>query len=576
MKKSTLLWSLLGVLALGACSESDLEGPTGPTGGKDGDRYLAVEVTNPVSRADLEGDYEKGEEAENGITSLRFYFFNNDGAAVAVDAAGAKNYVDAAVPAKDGDDMENVELKFKAVLVINTKAGGKANVNKMVAVANHGAAALGAASLSLGELQEKIGQYNVTTANNFLMTSSSYADGDGQVNAAGIKPENLCTSESAALANPVDIYIERVVAKVRLQTAWNAGMTVADATLDGQACKAVALKDKDGNAIENDGKQVYAVFTGWNTTGTADKSYLFKKVNAATAWNLGWTWNNAAFFRSYWAMNPADLTLGHISYNEINLTVGDARAYCLENAADNFALGTKSAYDPATQISNRTQAIIAAILVTVDNGVATPLSLAKWAGTDYTEEGVKTAMLNTIAKQLYTKTMEDGKAVYTSITLDHVELVSAEDAGMADASAENDKRYLTYLKLTKAAESVEFYAPVTYDGQNNPVEGKKYTTKEVNDMLLAIPGARIWKSGMTYYYTDLKHLGSEATKGQFGVVRNHIYEVKLNSVVGLGTPVFDADQDIIPQKPTDDETYIAARINVLSWRIVNNDTELEW
>ena len=74
----------------------------------------------------------------------------------------------------------------------------------------------------------------------------------------------------------------------------------------------------------------------------------------------------------------------------------------------------------------------------------------------------------------------------------------------------------------------------------------------------------------------MKHLGSDERKGLFGVVRNHLYDVNINSVVGLGTPVYDPDEKIVPQKPDNDETYIAAKVNVLSWRVANNDFDFEW
>ena len=56
--------------------------------------------------------------------------------------------------------------------------------------------------------------------------------------------------------------------------------------------------------------------------------------------------------------------------------------------------------------------------------------------------------------------------------------------------------------------------------------------------------------------------------------------------VGLGTPVYypdgykpeDSTPDIPeipdPVVPSDDETYLSAKINVLSWKIVNNDVTL--
>lgn len=592
MRVRNLLWSLFGVVALSACSsESEVfEGGNPDAGGES--RFMAVEVMNPAatglkgvkSRAGEQNDggYEKGQVAENKINSLRFYFFDNAGNPVTVN--GGVNHVTASSIEEDGAEMDNVELKLRAVLVINTKQGDNANVNTMLAVANYEKANLGGGSLSLADLQGKAEAYVASGENNFLMTSSSYAGADGPVTVAAVKPENLCTSESEALASPVKIYIERLVAKTRLSMEWAAGMTTKPVTYNGKAYEALALKDKDNNAITVGGKQVYAVFTGWNVTGTADKSRLLKKVNTTGAWNLGWAWNHSDAFRSYWAMNPdGGLALGHVSYNEADVAIGDS-AYCYENAADNFVSGTKSGYAPATQISNRTQALIAAVLVTLgeDGKTAVPVSLAKWAGSDYTVEQVKTAMYNQVVSELFYETTEgepsaENPRTFASVTLSQVELVSGEDAGMADDDSEDSKRYLSYLKLTKTAESVQFYtAAVKSATTDAQIEAAKMNAATVNAKLAQVPGAKVWQDGMTYYYTDLRHLGTEAEKGLYGVVRNHIYEVKINSVKGLGTPVLNPDEVIIPQKPKDDDTFIAAQVNVLSWRVVKNDVSLEW
>lgn len=101
-------------------------------------------------------------------------------------------------------------------------------------------------------------------------------------------------------------------------------------------------------------------------------------------------------------------------------------------------------------------------------------------------------------------------------------------------------------------------------------EGKTaLTADKVND-LLARNVAHIWKNGMTYYFTYIRHLGTIGKQAAYGVVRNHVYDVTIAGVEGLGTPVFDPDQHIIPEKPDDEKAYIAATINILSWRIVPN------
>ena len=73
---------------------------------------------------------------------------------------------------------------------------------------------------------------------------------------------------------------------------------------------------------------------------------------------------------------------------------------------------------------------------------------------------------------------------------------------------------------------------------------------------------------------DIKHYGSENKPGEYGVVRNHVYKTSVTKVVGLGTPVFDPTLPIIPELPAEKYSYIAARINILSWHIVNNSVIL--
>ena len=572
MKSSGLFGSLFGMAAFCACSETGMPDANG-SGSMESGRFLAVEVANPASTRTSDNDYEIGSDNESKVHSLRFYFFNKAGEAVSVSANGSTNYVDCPqIEPEAGGDGANVEKKLQAVILVNTQNGGTANVNSMVAVANYEIANLGDMSLSLAELGRKIGDYGLPrkddgTTPRFLMTSSSYAGAAGPVVATEIKAASLCETEEKAKENPVVVYVERVVAKTRLRTAWTGGTATREGvTYNGKTYTATALKDNDGKDIRFGGKQLYAIFTAWDVTGTIDKSHLFKKVNTTAAWNLGWIWNNAAFSRSYWAMNPDKTTLGYIKYNDIGREVGTTDfAYCLENAADNFNDGTKSGYDPATQTGNRTQAIIAAVLVTVDGSDrATPVSLARWAGGDYTEEGAKTAMLNTVSTQLYVK--EGGS--FVSIKPAHVRFVTATAAGMADDKSEESPRYMSHLQLTETARSIQFYSDAS--------DAATLTSAQVNDSLKGIPGAKVWKTGLTYYYTDLRHLGPEASKGLYGVVRNHIYDVKINTIAGLGTPVYDPDEVIVPQKPGKDETYVAAKINILAWRVVGNDTDLAW
>lgn len=592
MKTNKLFLTLLAFACTSfyACSSSDDDvaetgsGPGVETGDiTEGSRFMTVQIVNPAgTKAVTDGGNEKGTDDENKINNLRFYFFDDNGAPITVNATAAvnnnKNFVDAKnediIPA--GDNMPNVEKIIKATIVINTKTGDNINVKKIVAVANHDVAALGDAPKSLADLCAIIGDYSnisqtvdeVTTGDNFLMTSSSYAGADGQVTAVNIEPGNLCNTKEAAEANPVNIYIERVVAKVKMDINWNESIETEAVTFGGETVNAVKLKDGANYVTVNvDGtnKQLYVIFNKWDVTGTAPESYLIKKVGSTTAWNGLFTGWNSPGLRSYWAENTAGVTnttIKHFKYNEIGQDFKTGHVYCLENAGDAGAAdGSKTVYDPKTTITNRTQAIIAATLVTVDGGVATALGLVNFGGAYYKEDGAKATILGFLPSKIYTDA-----AKTTQIPASDVEFVTATKAGAADAASETSPRYFSYLQLTSAAESKTYYDE----------EGNALNTTNVNNMLKSLPGTKVWHEGRTYYYTDIEHFGADDAKGKYGVVRNHVYDINLTSVKGMGTPVLDPTEVIVPQHPENVDTYIAAQINILSWRIVKQDVSLEW
>lgn len=603
MKLSNLFWGLLGVMAFSACSSDEITPETDNPEFDGQSRFLSVQIANPAAirtRADVnpgnqDGDlFEEGLANENEVKSIRFYFFKADGSACPVRREG-KNYYDYSLESKDlgngESEMPNIEEKVNAVLVIETdKDDNVDGLKSMVAVLNGGVGAdcfLGDANKSLSQLRDEIALAG-TAKDGFLMTSSVFGSETFRCEVE-VTADKLKTKPESATADPVNIYVERVWAKTRLYTEWKEGVSPKTVTFNEKegyiAIPLKTAKDSETNITVGEGedaKVVYAIFTGWDVTSTADKAYLFKKVDSE--WNLSWNWNMPALYRSYWAQNPAGTTLAYLSYNEITKKVGTKgvengnstsydghNAYCLENAADNND-GTKSDYEPADALSNRTQAIIAAVLVTVDeNNVATPLSLAEWGGTQYTEDGALTAMLGIVNTQIYTKEVDGENEKLVSISKDMVKLVSGIDAGVADGSSEDSKRYLSYLQLNEeTAKDVTFYK----------ANGEAYATHaDVNKVLAnkSSIGVRIWSSGKTYYYTNIKHEdGAEDTKGKYGVVRNHIYDIAITSVAGLGTPVLNPDEKIIPQHPKDDDTYLAAQINILSWRVVKQNVDLEW
>lgn len=93
-----------------------------------------------------------------------------------------------------------------------------------------------------------------------------------------------------------------------------------------------------------------------------------------------------------------------------------------------------------------------------------------------------------------------------------------------------------------------------------------------------------FQTGKAYFNVPLKHIwgaGSSSNKfnasnvllGDYGVVRNHVYDLTINKIEGLGTGIGNINQPIVP--PTDNESYyISTRLNILQWLLVSQSVDL--
>lgn len=613
MRFKNLFMGILAAAAFTACSSDDImqDEPKLPEDELN-TRFMTVSIRNTegMSRAgEDDPTFENGSGKENDVKSIRFYFFDKDGQPYKISYTG-KNFYDCEEIEDDAtnDNGSNVEKTLQAVIVLSSDNDAEdwSGIDKMIAVANFDKLGLGDINLALGALKSKVGDYGFgydlqpAADDVFVMTSSAYAPESGNASDYGcevkVDKSKISDTREGAQANPVEIYVERVVAKVRTKASWK-NMGEKNVEYNGETYTAIPLKDKaDGDKItDSTGKQIYVIFTGWDLSGYTDKSYLFKQVDQA--WNLGsWnTWNNPTFHRSYWAMNPEGVKYMRHKHADAMARFGSDALYCQENAADYYAgnagegAGTKRIYSPDAETGNRTQAYFKAVLVTLDGDVATPVELAVWGDMKYTSANLTTAMLNSIGDVLYYTVDADATGTYTKLGVSDVELVHAENAVSsinedgsvvykADNKTEASRRYLTYIQLKP-----EFTAGkklyIRNAGENGKANYTEISTNQANEILSNMPGARCWKGGDTYYYVDIQHLGKDADKGKFGVVRNHIYEIELNSVYGLGTPVYTPDSDvpeIIPQKPSNEAFYLGARLNILSWRVVKQGVSLDW
>lgn len=524
---------------------------TGPTSGN-GElekSYISVTLKSDDSLTRAEDSFDYGEEAERYVENVHFFLFKEDGSAFPVNPAEGKNYLsfnlgsNATQPGETGNPNEgpNVSDVKDKILVLNNYKGEYPT--HIVAVLNWESTKL-QPSYSMKSLYNTLVEIR-NTSNHFVMSTSVYADLQGKViNTNVLTIDNIGKSEEEAKAHPVEIYVERISAKIQVEAK-------------GDVSGKNATYDVDETA---DGIQVYAQVQNWELYNEYHHSIVIKHIYPET-WGMngqiGFLWNDPNRFRSYWAKSYSGDFPSDNSFNLFGMSLepGTGTAYCGENTrqAEKDSEGNITS-DP------RTKVIIKAQLVAEDG---TPVEVCSWYGHKYVgEQAVRTEVASLLANQIF---YADGSG-YEPISADDLKAVPANEA----PSDMDIKPYEVFFQLMDTTPAKEWYIYSNKDGF------KASTKDEINARLAKVEPAMVYKDGMTYYFTEIRHSGSAGSSSEYGVVRNHVYRVNISQIKGLGTPVYDKDINIeTPQRPIDKMAYVAAEVRILSWRMVKNNYSVE-
>lgn len=572
MNKIKLIPLALAAFMFSACSSEDTE-----NGGGNNNvdvSYLSINIQNvgeAMSRAEYDdqkgGTYEDGTQDESTISDVRFYFFNADGSPYLLKKKLATdpdhNWM---TPSEDinGTDKDNdhtVEQISKTVLVINGE--NKVAPHSVVAVINSssltkntlGENALGNGALSLSELREKQDTKFYNAGANFVMSNSIYMKDNNEEYAVPVSG-HVYTSDKEAEKDPIEIYVERVAAKVTttLNTShenWEEGT----ASTWGEEKWAYKLSEKLNNKYD-----VYAVVDGWSVADANGRATVEKAALSGT-----WTdellgikpWTTGDYHRCFWETSVPFMNGNKVvnqSFKDIITNFGNS-VYTLPNTP-------AATTDFADKMENSlTKVIVAAHLYYKDeNGNYKPAEICKYKGIQYLgAKNVLKVVANEI-KNTYCKKDADGS--FVSITEDDLAFATSVPTGSTTQLM--DYEVIPQINSKKTIE--------LFDNNHNPV-----TIDVVNKALAAETNkAQVRTEGCVYYYTPIRHLASEETKlGYYGVVRNHSYKVNIQEIKGFGTPVFDPKKEIDPTLPEEKDIFLAARINVLSWRVVNSNVNLD-
>lgn len=589
--KKILYFLPVAVLALASCSsdEPTLQETPGVDESQkvfDGDAALmSINIMNAEStrsRAVSENpaDFVYGSTDESNVNSLSFYFYDKVGDYVT-------KYANASItPVSSTDPFVEVIGQSKIVL---TDLLGQNYPAYVVAIINAPTSFdLTGKTLSqaYAATLDKAASWSVNNgkAENFIMTSATSSENGSDFHyfATPVKEENFAVQTgsqgdpwpSDIDATPVDIYVERLAAKIQLDFASNFEL-LADGSyrvkLDGQY-------HVDG--VDTD---LYAQLLGWGVNGVAKNTFYFKHINDTNPFETTDGWNFDGTHRCYWAQTPgygtteypnsfedvtqkggngeySDVTaprerLTYISYNDVlkNKFTANNFAYIpanTERGENIWVSATNSLLHAAL-----TEVLIAAKIVDTDGNT---IPLYQLSDTYYTRTGVINYLLNAAGNHIWKKEESAEGTKYVNIAKEDLDVVYGYD-GTFKLKVTNDVRYYkdnigseTWSSSTAVANHINSFLP----------ERQSFC----------------FNDGMMYYNIPVRHLrslakGEQVKTGHYGIVRNHWYKLNVNSVANLGHSVYRPGEHIIPN--TDDTRYmIGASIKPLPWRIVNQDVEL--
>lgn len=569
MKISKLFPFACVALMMSACASDKEEIGSGTKPGSD-PQYLAVNIVNvgatPTTRTT---DYENGTAGESAIKKVRFYFFNGDGSPylikTGIDGGGDKNWLEAS-PADDtptSGTPSQIEKITQTVLVINgIQSAAPAAIVAIVNPETVDAATLkNGETMRLSELRySAVGRNfykkHATTGavSEFVMSNSVYVNAGEDV-CASLVAGHVTTSAETAKAKPVDLYVERVVAKVTADVN-NSAFELGNGT-NWEADK-YGTKTAVGKSGDYD---VYAVIEGWGLANENGKAEVEKQVNKTwTDGTLGFTpWTTADYHRCFWETSVA------------------------------FDAGT-GGNQPVNPTFNQLKAKMQDVLYTLPNTPESKDKIANLKDNDLT----KFAVAATLRYKDAAGNWHNAEICrYNGVSILGIDNLKRQVA-LTFSQYYTSTNGTTYTQLSK--DDIDFKDPdgtmqqyrVTPTLANDPAGTKKYYTKtntgttptfrEVNkaDVLAAIEAdkAEIRRDGRAYYYVPIKHIGGTGELAEYGIVRNHFYKITLTGIKGFGTPVYDPDKVVDPIVPTYENTYLAARVQVLQWRVVNQNASL--
>ena len=617
MKKLNKLFAGFAAVALMAsCSNDEPNVPT-VTEDEGATMYLNINITdaNSRSRADenvpttgIEGTYQFGDADEHNVDRADFLFY---------DAAG--RFITSANVWQADESTQNPNIEYMGTNTLVLRNLTKENLPVyMITVLN-------APSEKNVTFAKQVEQNNWTmeetrnrtmsirNGNNFIMSTTSFLDGDEEryddahYYATKLKATDFLTevpSSAAVTASAVDVYVERLAAKFELTGISKDGVFPIEVTIAGLEN---SNNSSDTEDIPSASSKVYVKLLGYGLSGQEKVSYLSKNLDGfTTATGVSTTpwlgWNHSVFYRSYWGKS--------VSYGSENpdlaySTFVDAK---LDVTKPLYGFETTNAY---TNIRTTGDALVPSkvtnMLLTAriyaDEACNTALDLVEYNGVYYTKDQYIKYVLGKLQSSGMLEFWKDEQAVETTETTEGEEgttnttttkytytALSIDDFTVDWSKVANGNTGEMVLTFTPAADTKIYKKGEDWEEGNRLVEASADDINEILADFQSTGKATAFRNGAMYYSIPVEHLmgtnqNSDITvtkEGEFGIVRNHWYQINVTKVLKLGNGVFypgdiegeETTEEIVPDDPKKERFALAAKINILSWKIVKQNVEL--
>lgn len=559
MNKTKYLALAFAALTLGACTSDDVVSTGGGKGDGSVQGYLGLAINLPTvsgTRAGWTDVFDDGEASEYAVRDARVYFLNSE-----------NTIIETATPVLSWNGTDTPDDNVTQVSAVVTLESPLTDPASVLVVLNP--------SSKLPEVTDETTKYDKfkaeiesvaasdfcsidatsKVASNIMMTNAPVVV-DGEANAkvvqtlVPITADDIKKTEEESAADPITVYVERILAKVTVKT--DAGINVPE-----DAEFAIT-----GWEIDNTNTTTYPV-RNTDFYATAQKDFL-----TDSKWVLGNLAVNRFYgvatapVRTYFAEDPNYSTNGTFTLDAkgANATLTAAQpGYCLENT-----------FDLTRQIGTQATRVLLKATYAPKMGTGESQFTGSLAGYSPSDNFF---IMGSQPATLYSA-QELAKIIEAEVVKD--DLYDFTIAAGVTPDVDEDA-----LKKATATNQLAITAALF---KNNAVTGGDAEFEELSNALMI----KVYSGNVSYYSIPIKHFGDALTPweggnygtgddaekkylGRYGVVRNNWYEINIKSVSGPGDPVPPTPDSGQIDKDT---RYISFTVNILSWAKRSQDVHL--